>query len=321
MKTLVINDTHLGVRRSAGTTMKSRQDLEDWMLAGFAQLLAIPHDRLIIAGDLFDTRVVSEHIKLEVMRMLAKEDYIIMLGNHDLGGVNDSVTLSSAEFIAAAQGRPVVREATMADELYLVPHLFNQQLHEEAVARCPDNALMICHCNIDNSLAKGDHSLNLSFDEIESLKQRGVKILATHEHHPRKFGPVQIIGNPFPSSIADCLGAGDKRCAIIEDGEISFVPTWSRSDYQEMDWQDLHDTTAMFIRVTGECQVSETPAVVRAISDYRKKSSAFIVGSAVKTLTVTRELGEVEVDQFNILDLVLQQVPEEFRSEVKSCIS
>jgi len=45
------------------------------------------------------------------------------------------------------------------------------------------------------------------------------------------------------------------------------------------------------------------------------------VGSAVKTLTVTRELGEVEVDQFNILDLVLQQVPEEFRSEVKSCIS
>jgi hypothetical protein len=316
---LILNDLHLGVKRSGGTTQASRLALEEWMFQQFESLLDIPHDRVIITGDLFDTRNVPEHIMFRVIRALQSEDSVVVLGNHDLGGINDH-TYSSAEFVAALSGSVTVSVPVGFSGMYIIPHLFNQAAHEEAIANVPNDCILLTHCNVDNNFASGDHSLNLSADEMKILAEKNVRVLAAHEHIPRAVGPVTIIGNQFPSSVADCLGDVDKRCAIIEDGEISFVKTWDKSDFIEMRYDEIIPTDCKFVRITGECAVSEYPAIIRDIAGYRKKSEAFIVACSVKPLTTVQEAGEQEVDQFNIVELLMGQIPEEFKEDVKSCL-
>ena len=323
MKTLVLNDTHLGIGRRIGTTPKSQLALEEWMFQKFEECLKIPHDRLIIAGDMYDKRNVPEHVMMRTIQLLQNEDVIILAGNHSLGGNYTDHTLCSEEFIANILGISFEKQPRKIEgNIYLLPHQFNQQAHEEAIQNVPDNCILLAHCNIDSSFAVGDHSLNLSKEEIKILKEKNVRILAAHEHQQRRYmGVVDVIGNQWPSSIADCLGNSTKRCAVIEDGEVTFHETWrAENDYIEIPYTELKHTDHKFVRITGECPTAIYSDVVREIANFRKDSEAFIVASAVKPEVKERETIEQEVDQFNITQLLLEQIDETYIEDVKSCL-
>jgi hypothetical protein len=88
-----------------------------------------------------------------------------------------------------------------------------------------------------------------------------------------------------------------------------------------MQWQDIELTNHKFIRVVGECEVVQYPEIVRAVGQLRKKSNAFIVANAVKIIVKEREVVErEEITGFNILKLLLENVDEAFREEIRSCI-
>lgn len=322
MKTLIINDLHIGVKRRAGATPQSRKDLDKWMMLQFAKLLTIPHDRLIILGDLCDSRTIPEHLMKDVIALLYGKEPYIVLGNHCLGGVGDH-TMSSTEFISEMVGCPAINKPmNLTGNLYIVPHMFNQEAHEKAISECPDTAILLTHCNIDSPFSQGDHSLNLSKEEIQDLGDRGVDVVAAHEHARRDYkGVVHIIGNQFPSSISDCLHGNSFAC-IIEDEEISFIPTWTpEGDYLECDYTEIHNTPHKFIRINGTCSIVEYPAIVREIAQLRKTSDAFIISNNVKVkISETETITAEEVTNFNILELLLERIGEEFREDIKSCI-
>jgi hypothetical protein len=63
------------------------------------------------------------------------------------------------------------------------------------------------------------------------------------------------------------------------------------------------------------------PKIVRDIAKLRNDCKAFIIANNVK---VRKPEGETkmleEVTQFNIVKLLLESIPEEFRKEVEECI-
>ena len=67
---LIINDSHFGVKRQGGTTPDSRKALDIYMMKEFVEILSIPHDEIIILGDLCDSRNIQEHIMKEVIEIL-----------------------------------------------------------------------------------------------------------------------------------------------------------------------------------------------------------------------------------------------------------
>lgn len=317
MKTLILNDLHLGVKRQAGTTKQSRKDLEDWMLQQFEECLKTPHERLIILGDLFDKRNVEEHVMAEVIKLLYLEDCYIVQGNHDVGGIEDH-TLSSCEFVANLSESFYVDKSQMIGSYYIVPHLHSQEDFDHAVQICPDNTIMMVHCNIDSPFAHGDHSLNLSLHQMKDLEKRGVDVLAGHEHTKRDVHNVTILGNQFPSSISDCIG-GDKFSHLLDGEELFESLTWSAKDDFYSD-EAVEDSSKKFIRITGECDVSSYSEIVKAVANLRKDSEAFIVKNAVKVKEFTAEKTGETVTNFNILDMLLEEIPEGFREEVRSCL-
>ena len=349
MKVLILNDLHLGVRRVKGTTPESRLAMENWMFNTLEGLLEeLEYDAVVVAGDLYDKRTVPEHVILRTIKTFNQHTSsggaVIMLGNHDEEGrasVNDN-TISSAEMTEELlTNSMLVKGAPMRfdEKIYLIPHMFNQEEFDKAVEDCPENCFMICHCNVDSPFAVGDSSLNLSKEQIKTLKEKNVIVIAGHEHIQRDLDNVWIPGNQIPTSISDLTNCEEKVCYIIDTDTLgvevftvfnarSYSPDGSRRVMEgllkEYDYKTLLSggiANFPFIKISGTCATEEWPDVLRAYSKLRKESEAFVISNKVEVPAYTvGSISEKEVTDFNVVDLLISAIDEEFREEVKDVI-
>ena len=240
MKTLIINDLHLGVQRNGGTTISSASALREYGHEQHRRLLRLAPthgcSRVIVNGDLVDTYDIPLAQALQIyedtdtfMNEYPDIDVVWGLGNHDLS--KDSSKLGSAAFIGALLALKHARftlirgAGVISEDIYMVGHVPNQDLFELELSSVPaDTKYLLLHCNYDNAFAAvAENSLNLSRDQAKSLKARGLTMIFGHEHQGRESlgGSVVVVGNNFPSSIADCLPHGDgqkdgmKRAVIL----------------------------------------------------------------------------------------------------------
>lgn len=349
-KTLVINDLHLGVQRSAGTTLTSADELREYAMNQYRRLLGMGPDngceRVIVNGDLTDAYDIPLSQALELYEVThsflhAHPDIELdwSLGNHDLS--KDSSKLGTVAFIGALlemqhhNFRVVSSACTLegADDIYIIPHVVNQDVFDFELSRVPDGVkFLLLHCNYDNTFAcASDHSLNISRDQAKELKNRGMTLVLGHEHQGREiFGrSVVIVGNQFPTSIADCLshGEGQKdgtKSALILDHDTNSwerIHTWTPDDadgwFARVEWDELKDVEEEgrgFVRVSGDATQEQSAQVVKAISAFRNRSKSFVVANAVR---VEKDEGMddlsdsiEDIRSVNVIELLLKELDE-----------
>lgn len=295
----IINDTHGGVIRSAGTTPYTAYALRQWVIQQIASLLQRASGcDLLINGDLLDSESVPYSDLLAIYELIAQwmidnKDCTLYLppGNHDLS--KTTTTMSSQQFltkllVAMFGGRVVAPTAGTAiqvagDKGWVIPHMPNQELFDLELERVPKVKYLFVHCNYDNKFAaQSDHSLNMSKEQAEKCAAQ--QIIFGHEHQRKMAltGKVVIIGNQFPTSVADCLGNTDKYMGMITD-KLQLEPVWEgEGSFVKADWRELGDVPpdAQFVRVEGDALASEAPAVVSTISKLRKSHGAFVITNA-----------------------------------------
>lgn len=304
----IVNDTHLGVVRSAGTTPATALTLRGWMLQKFEEILEETDNDLLILGDLFDSYQIPMTDLLQVywalVKWLENKDHMLHMvpGNHDLS--TDSSKMSSFQFLASLL-RPYHMEyykqgsmVTGHKGVYVIPHMPNQDLFDMELAKVPECEYLLVHCNYENNFAKeSDHSLNFSRDQVRECKAKN--ILFAHEHARRRINDkVYILGNSIPSSISDCLDGSDKCIHTISSGSVQRSSTFiveAPDGYREIDWRDPVESEARFIRFTGTCTSEESAQAADTISRYRRQSDAFVIGNAVKVQTAEGQT-QLEVD-------------------------
>jgi len=327
MKYLVLSDLHFAPDRRAGCSQASRLSLEDYLFDRLNHILqTVEHDKVIIAGDIFDKFSVSEKTLLNTYLALRGEKAIILRGNHDANSAVRVGEISSLELLGALlpETHLVFNEPETVDGMHFIPHCFDQTQLNQYVDEIPDNVVCFLHCNFDNSFTEhADHSLNITSQQYQKLKESNVFLILGHEHQARDLENLYILGCTYPTSISDCLG-GSKRCLLYDSEAKTFesIETFNKeAEYIELHWSDTRLTDHKFVRVVGDCSVVEYPQIVRSIAQLRKTSDAFIIANAVKVQTPEREeIEKQEVTGFNILSLLLENVDEEFRGEVKLCI-
>lgn len=287
----VLNDTHIAVLRSAGTTPASQWELRQYVLARFKFLLPT-HGDLLINGDLLDSMSVPVYDVLEVYKTLVSwlqanpsSRLYISAGNHDHS--RTSSTLSSFQFLgkllAMASDRYIHIEApTVTHYGYVIPHLPNQGSFDEALLAIPAGTkVLFLHCNVCNFHAvNSDQSLNISQEQLEALTVDYV--IVGHEHKMRRLGKVYIPGAQIATSVSDCTGVTQRWFATISDGQVTLNPLDCSGEYAEVDWRNIGNPTAKFIRCIGTATVMEAAAVVTAISRLRQNSEAFVITNAVQ---------------------------------------
>ena len=292
-----INDVHAGVMRSGGTTPATSLELRNQTIAGLKALLArCTEGSLIINGDLLDTSSVPYYDLWAVVEALSgwlssRSDSKLfnVLGNHD-HSKNTSNLSSFALLSLVLESLHPDRVVTIDKTTYLpdynawvIPHLQNQDLFDADLAAIPECDLLFVHVNFDNKFAvNSDHSLNMTVQQARDCKAK--KIIFGHEHQARTMlgGKVVIVGNQLVTSCADCLGNVEKFMLKIVDGVIEKIPVWkAEGDFAELDWKELKDTGARFIRVTGIASAEESSDAVNAISRFRSTSKALVITNAV----------------------------------------
>lgn len=334
----VINDTHCGVVRSAGTTPATAFALRRYVLDSFRNLLTSIDGDLLILGDLFDTANVPYIDLLEVYWALCEwmdehpdSELILPPGNHDLA--KTTTTMSSFQFLCKLLSSnsqvTVMNDAGPADVAgnpgWIIPHVPNQDLFDLELSRVPEGIkYLFVHCNYDNKFAQQmDNSLNMSAEQAAALKVE--RIIFAHEHQRKEAqnGKVVIIGNQIPSSVSDCLGNDAKYMLRITDKLLEHIPVWDRKgSFVQVDWRETmtSDPAAQFIRVAGEASTLEAAAVVSAVSKLRNAHGAFVVTNAVKIEgrdSTGEKISLEQAESFDILAALMKRLKPEQAAVVK----
>lgn len=338
MSLTILNDLHIGAVRSAGTTPATAYQLRQDLLTQFEETLYIIDTDLMLLGDLFDSHDISKQDLLRTYRIF--DDWLVRTGkslwlvngNHDLA--KSSQNFSSFQFLAkllseAGEGTyagnvvHVENEGCMTPYGYVIPHVANQDLFNLELSKVPECRYLFVHANYDNHFAvESDHSLNMSREQAEAVPAN--HIVFAHEHNQREElkGKVIVIGNQFPSSVADCLHSDTKRMMHIDLNGFKFFETWSaEKDFAEIDWRDLADTGARFIRVTGSASAAEAAQVVTAIAKFRSVSTALVITNAVtvegQDSTEEINLTHEQISNFNIMEALLKLFTPEEVTKIK----
>lgn len=304
---LILNDVHIGVQRKGGTTPASQEALRTYLFQSLRQLLTTTEEtELVILGDLFDQFEVPPRDWIDTYEILSNwlsndNALILVAGNHDYQP--RGVQVSSFQMLANVLQRQsddtivigIDEYARIAPGVIALAHCSSQQVFDQKLneilnldlASLPTHLLL--HANYDNKFVEhSDHSLNVSLEQAKAFAERGTTLVFAHEHqarNPRKN--VIVLGNQWPTSIADCLGnPGNEKCGhILLEGELSKFTTWSATgSFVEVDWLDLNNVPAgaKFVRVTGDVGSAEAGDVITKIAAFRRGSDAFIVSNAVR---------------------------------------
>lgn len=349
MSTLaVINDVHLGAKRQAGTTLTSRLALANYLFDGFNHLLdENRHNDILILGDLFDGFVIDTTELIRCFNSLS--DWIhetgrtlyLVSGNHDYSAKGDKVSSFQllCHFLCHTHTRNVVvithdhGFTTIRPGIHVISHCLNQDLFElelQKAMESDESGWLLLHCNVKNKFTEeSDHSLNLSETWCDRLLSK-YRLMVAHEHQQKNDSDILVIGNQFPSSVADCMGNSTKRyMGICPDLGITSIETW-RTDHNflEVDWRELADVGEgfSFIRVVGEATVEESVNVVNAIARFRSNSKAFVVSNAVKidglpNMEELSYLNAQDIKSFNVLQALLECLTPEEGDVVKEVLN
>ena len=290
----ILNDVHIGVERSAGTTKVTRLQLRDRLLSKFQEMLPQYGD-LMILGDLFDSFSAPSRDVAKVFVMLsqwlefnASAKLYLVAGNHDLS--KSSEVYGSFDLLAELLQTDhtnivVIKQPTNTPWGYVIPHLPNQDAFNAALADVPVCDYLFLHCNYDNFFAtKSDQSLNISKEQVAECKAKCVVL--GHEHQQKLVGKVVISGNQIASSVSDWLGAESKSFVRIHNNKLELVEVAKGKDeLAEVDWRQLDTVAAPFVRIVGTASVEEAPQVVTAIAKYRERVSNLVITNAVQIAT------------------------------------
>ena len=345
--TIIINDLHLGVQRTGGTTPQSAQDLRDHQgrsLLGFVRRMG-GENHLIVNGDLFDrfeitaSDVVDAHVLFA--DWLHDENCTLTLcaGNHDWNPRGNKLSSFHllCHFLQAQFGDRVTVCDTgleqIKDGIWCIPHMPNQDLFaleiEKACATKHEGEYLLLHCNVKNTFAEhSDTSLNLTDELLGKLMIAGWILVVGHEHqgYTLRGGRVVVVGNQWPTSVADCIGEKSKNALVITETSCFTVPTWqAEGNYAEIDWRELGETPAKFIRVTGDATASESADVIATISKFRQKSQAFVVSNSVKIdgMAALEEMNSDavgEIRAFDVLGAIYEHLDEREVETVKGLL-
>jgi 3',5'-cyclic AMP phosphodiesterase CpdA len=342
---IILNDLHLGVKRSSGTTLESQAALKDYLYLSFETFIQNNVDDLTINGDLFDGFTVDPSDVLRTYMLLFTwlrqhgRRLVLVSGNHDFNPRADK--LSSFHMLANLLVHVFEDQVQVVDtrhgltqiapRVWAIPSMPNQDLFDMELDKTEkvDAEYLLLHCNVASSFAEhSDHSLNISWERMQRMVPA---LIFGHEHQGRKIGKHTVVGNQWPSSISDCLVHGDAQrdglkwaLHLSEDLKISGINTWDAlGSYIEVDWRSADTAPDVdFIRVTGNATAEEAADVVSAIATLRSRTKAFVVGNAVKVSGVEGmdELAEVSFDQiksFDVLNALLELLDPKEQEVVK----
>lgn len=314
MKTILITDTHFGVKQNSTTWLNSQLNiLYNQILPLIKKIKEKESVRIIHCGDVFDSRNTINTLTAikvsEAFKILAKECPIyIVLGNHDFYSPNDS-TISTLNLVFDKEENIHLIQNTIEvllnehdePEDLLVPwyqfddaELLSKHVKEFKPKR------IFCHTDL----------LNLS-DEYKVLL-KDIKLYSGHIHTPYFKDNLFNLGSTYALNFAD---ANAKRGFYVLDNisnELKFIESKDIILFYRFYNDEIFNINPNILaKHYVECYIDKSNLIIDAyidrINELSKKIKNFTI---IPNIQVSESIENIEFKNFNILDFCKTCIPE-----------
>jgi DNA repair exonuclease SbcCD nuclease subunit len=183
-------------------------------------------DRLVLAGDIFDTSKPTALAYSELAGVIARiPEVIIIAGNHDISRVNEDIAFNNLAAFDNVKLVGIGEYDKFDYNLIAVGWQQTQQFFKDVMTDIlteNQNKVIVTHCS---RLDFGNENDNILTDELIALaKDNGNVIVSGHEHKAALRGTFNHLGSVVPHSIAEVgtryYWLNGKFLELPDDGDI-----------------------------------------------------------------------------------------------------
>lgn len=191
--------------------------------------------RLIIAGDLLDTKAIMRAECVNAILGILDQSSVpvyIMVGNHDR--INEKSLDTALWCLDYLPCLHVINTPVSVGNLLLMPYISDVEDWKARLKMYPDHKIVIAHQGFKGA-KMGHYIVDKSSIDPETVKD--YCIWSGHYHARQTLGTVSYIGNPYTLTFGEANDPPKGFQVLFSDGSAEFVPTNLRKHVViEMDW-------------------------------------------------------------------------------------
>ena len=316
MSTLLITDTHFGVRQNSNTWYKSQIHFIENQVIPSIKEYNINH--IIHLGDVFDSRSsISTYIMQGVYNIFKKlsglvDKIDIIAGNHDYYSPNsDEICILNILF-SSIKNINIHSKFEYIDNqnLYIPWYRWEDKKNQNNIYN------LINKYNIQNIFTHAD-----IFDptNIEFIKKIPCKIFSGHIHTPKIKNNLYNLGSCYPLTFSDCNS--QRGIYIIDDKNIKFIPNessikfwrvYNDEIFNENEWR-YNDYIEIYINQDYLLKDKYSSKIEQYLNQYKNIN--------IIPQDTSIQLEHIEFNNYDILDITKSMIPEELRSKYNQILS
>ena len=201
--TMIVGDLHLGKKHNV--TYGDPKIWDDRSLLILKNLIRDYNpQRLILAGDVFDTSKPSSLVYSQLIGVLANAlEVVIIAGNHDISKITEDIAFDNLEALENIQ-LVKYEEYYIGEEYGFIGWQPTQDRYDEVMREVIEKSaegVIVTHCS---RLDFGNENDNICTDEhIRLAKAKGITIVSGHEHKSSIGNTFIHLGSVVPHTITE----------------------------------------------------------------------------------------------------------------------
>lgn len=328
MKTIIITDTHFGVRKNNKLWCdKQMQFLDNTIIPLIKKLQKTDEVRVVHCGDVFDSKealnvLITDRVISKFNEILSLCPLYILAGNHDFYSMTDDSVCSLSLLVDGLKG-----------ELYFTPRGFigNKQRKElllpffttenpDAVEKIFSEIdfkpeIVYCHTDLDRCSAK-----------LKSIF-KDCSVISGHIHIPSIHDNFYTIGSTFALDFGDANTP--HGCYVMDDNDVEHMVFIENNDSIKF-WR-LYDSDIFNKEKTSKLGVDDYVELyinkinllddlyITKIGDLRKKYRKCEV---IANDVVAESAGNAPInfDNYDIQEIISKNIPEQLKEKFKMVV-
>ncbi len=269
MNYLVCSDIHCGLKQSSEYYLSIDNEFFDDLIS-YANNHGIK--KLIIAGDLFDTRRSLNQrcidVTIDIFEKLSNNFDIVYViaGNHDLYYTED-MSICSLKILYGFKNVIIVKEPCLTDGMILLPWLFDK---DEMVDNPWGAKICIGHFEINGITLNSSGTVADGYNLNQSDFNGYDLVLSGHFHKAGKYGNIHYLGAPFQHNFNDIGNVTGFYSLDTDTCELKFIEFTNYAKHFRIKDTDEHKSirgNIIELYFTNDYGIEENRKIVESVQE------------------------------------------------------
>lgn len=313
MKTILITDTHFGVKQNSMTWLNSQADFLENQLIPYIKQFNKQEIRLVHLGDVFDSRsTISTYVAARIIKIFKElnesvNEFIIIGGNHDYYSPN-SDEVDTINLLFGDLGIKLVTKDSYVNGKDIFVPWYQWEDHQEELQND------IKEYNIKNVFTHADIVTS-------KVNIKGCNIYSGHIHIPYIKNKIRNLGSCYALNFADANAP--RGFYVLEDEKLQFIENEKSIKFYRLYNEDIFkDINHLKSTDYIELYISQSNLSKHEYNDritYLTKKHKYIW--VIPQATILEAGDEIKFEGYDVAAITRDLIPENLKDKFEIVVS